>query len=118
MELMVVKKPPTLLVAVAAFGVAKLTEQRMTDHLNAMGKDYFNSIDEKNSNHVSEQISVQVSNQIAAEFRQPRIKAAMEQVAADRAQDLLTNAVWASLETFRARPAVTRGLTPRSIEAD
>src|SRR5882672_5079543 len=83
-----------LLVAAAAFGVARLTEQRMTDHLNAMGKDYFNSIDEKTSNHVSEQISMQVSNQIAAEFRQPRIKATMEQVAAERAQDLLTNAVW------------------------
>jgi hypothetical protein len=91
-----------LLVAAAAFGVAKLTERQTADHLNAMGRDYFNSLDEKTSNHVSEQISMQVSNQIDAQFRQPRIKATMEQVAADRAQDLLTNAVWASLETFRA----------------
>lgn len=91
-----------LLVAAAAFGVVKLTERQAADHLTAMGRDYFNALDEKTSNHVSEQISTQVSNQIAAEFRQPRIKATMEQVAADRAQDLLTNAVWASLETFRA----------------
>jgi len=91
-----------LLVAAAAFGVVKLTEQRMTDHLDTVSRDYFNALDEKTSNHVSEQISTQVSNQIAAEFRQPGIKATMEQVAADRAQDLLTNAVWASLETFRA----------------
>src|SRR5258708_40017932 len=64
----------TLLVAAAAFGVVKLTEQRMTDHLDTVSRDYFNALDEKTSNHVNEQISTQVSNQIAAEFRQPGIK--------------------------------------------
>ncbi len=92
-----------LLIAAAAFGVVKFTEQRANDHLTAAEKEYFNALDQRASNQVHEQISRQISNQVAAEFRQPRIKSAIEQAAADRAQDLLTNAVWPALDAFRAQ---------------
>ena len=90
-----------LLIAAAAFGVGKLTEQRNNERLAALEKDYFNGLDVRASNQIREQISQQVSNQVAAEFRQPRIKAAIEQAAADRAQDVLTNEVWPALDAFR-----------------
>ncbi len=44
-----------------------------------------------------------ISNQILAEFQQPRIQATIERVAAQKAGDILTNAVWLSLDQFREK---------------
>jgi hypothetical protein len=44
-----------------------------------------------------------ISNQIALEFQQPRVEAAIERVAEQKAGEMLTNAVWASLEQFREK---------------
>jgi hypothetical protein len=56
-----------------------------------------------NSSAMASKIAEGISNQIAVEFEQPRIQAAIERVASQRAGDMLTNAVWASLEEFRGQ---------------
>jgi glutaredoxin 2 len=44
-----------------------------------------------------------ISNQIVAQFQQPRIQSAIERVVTEKAGDILTNAVWASLDQFREK---------------
>ena len=56
-----------------------------------------------NSNAMAERISDGISNQIAAEFQEPRIQAAIENVAAQKAGEAVSNAVWASLDQFREK---------------
>jgi hypothetical protein len=91
-----------LLVTAAACGIVKLSDQRANERLNTLARDYFSNLDQRTGTQISEQISKQVSNKIVAEFKETKIKATIEQVANERAQDLLTNAVWPSLEAFRA----------------
>ena len=54
--------------------------------------------------------SERVKEQIAAEFKQPRIQAAIEQAATSKVNEVLTNEVWASLEVLRenVREATTK----------
>jgi hypothetical protein len=47
-------------------------------------------------------VSERISAEIAAEFQQPRIQAAIERVASQKAADAISNAVWPSLEVFRS----------------
>lgn len=49
----------------------------------------------------ADQVTHQVSNQIAAQFEAPAIRAAIEQVVTQKSAELLTNAVWPSLQAFR-----------------
>ena len=97
-----------LVVAAAGLGIVALA-QRIIDLRSA---DYLKSIQEKASGQLAG-ISGQISNQIAFEFNQPRIQSAIDRVARDRAAELLTNAVWPSLEAFQiavdqARSKLTR----------
>jgi hypothetical protein len=55
------------------------------------------------ANATSAKIAEGISNQIETEFQQPRIQAAIERVASEKAGDILTNAVWASLDQFREK---------------
>jgi len=50
---------------------------------------------------IAEMTSGQVSNQVAAAFRDPKIQATIEEVATRRASEIMTNAIWPSLENFR-----------------
>ncbi len=97
-----------LIVGAAGLGVVALA-QRIIDLRSA---EYLKSVQEKASGQLAG-ISGQISNQIAFEFNQPRIQSAIDRVARDRAAELLTNAVWPSLEAFQiavdqARAKLTR----------
>jgi len=85
-----------LIVAAAGLGVVALA-QHIIDLRSA---EYLKSIQEKTSGQLAG-VSGQISNQIAFEFNQPRIQSAIDRVARDRAAELLTNAVWPSLEAFQ-----------------
>jgi hypothetical protein len=56
-----------------------------------------------NASATAARIAEGISNQIAAEFQQPRIQATIERVASEKAGDIFTNAVWASLDQFREK---------------
>ena len=58
------------------------------------------TLEQKATNHIGTAFGA-ISNQIVREFQQPRIRAAMEQIAEDRANELFTNSIWPSLEAFR-----------------
>jgi hypothetical protein len=58
---------------------------------------------QSNADAMAAKIADGISNQIAAEFQQPRIQAAIERVASQQAGNILTNAVWASLDQFREK---------------
>jgi len=71
---------------------------------------YVSTLDDKASNRlglaydrISKDLSQQMSNQVASEFRSARIQAMVEQVALDHAREMLTNAIWPSLEAFRQK---------------
>ncbi|MDB6065965.1 MAG: hypothetical protein JWR26_2173 [Pedosphaera sp.] len=84
-------------VAITAWGAVEVTKQFIDQRAKELEQKATNQIAQ-----VQEQISHQISNQISAEFQQPRIRATIEQVASDRANDLLTNAIRPSLESFQA----------------
>ncbi len=89
-----------IVVGLAAWGVVQIDERLLDFRSN----EYLNTLEQKATNHIGTafgQISNQVSNQIIREFQQPRIRTTMEQIAADKANDLITNAVWPSLEALR-----------------
>jgi hypothetical protein len=52
---------------------------------------------------MEERVSEGISNQIATQFQEPQVEAAIEQAATQKPGEILTNAVWASLEEFRAK---------------
>jgi hypothetical protein len=85
-----------LVVASAGLGVVALA-QRIIDLRSA---EYLNSLQQKATNQFAA-ISGQISNQIVAEFQQPRVRAAVDQVARAKAEELLTNSVWPSIEAFQ-----------------
>ena len=68
--------------------------------IDSRAKEYMALLDEKTTNHIGAFYG-QISNQIAQEFKQPRIKAAIEQVARERAGEVFTNGVRPSLEAFQ-----------------
>jgi hypothetical protein len=55
------------------------------------------------SNAMAAKIDAGISNRIETEFQKPEIEAAIARVASQRAGEILTNEVWASLEEFRAK---------------
>jgi hypothetical protein len=55
------------------------------------------------SDALAAKIADGISNQIAAQFEQPRIQDTIQRVATQKAGDILTNAVWASLDEFRGK---------------
>ncbi len=85
-----------MVVALAAWGVVEVAE-RLIDQ---RATNYLNTLEQQATNHIGV-ASGQISNQIVREFQQPRIRAAMEQIASDRANDIFTNSIWPSLEAFR-----------------
>lgn len=85
-----------LLVGLAAWGVIAMAERFIDLRANS----YLNTLEQQATNHIGV-VGSQISNQIVREFQQPRIRAAMEQVAEDRANELFTNSVWPSLQAFR-----------------
>src|SRR5581483_5650261 len=85
-----------MVVALAAWGVIKVAERIIDLRTNT----YLNTLEQKATNHIDVAFG-QISNQIVREFQQPRIKAAMELIASERANDYFTNAIWPSLEAFR-----------------
>ncbi len=52
---------------------------------------------------LDDRVAERISNGITAQFQQPRIEATIERVASEKAGEILTNAVWASLEQFREK---------------
>jgi hypothetical protein len=86
----------TMLVGLAAWGVIATAER----FIDLRAKSYLNTLEQQATNHIGV-VAGQISNQIVREFQQPRIRAAMEQVAEDRANELFTNSVWPSLQAFR-----------------
>ena len=85
-----------MVVALAAWGIIQVAER----FIDLRANDYLNTLEQKATNHIAA-VSGQISNQVVHEFQQPRIRATMEQIAADRANDVFTNAIWPSLEAFR-----------------
>ena len=59
--------------------------------------------EQANSDALAARIGESISNQIATAFQQPRIQDTIESVASQKAGDILTNAVWASLNQFREK---------------
>jgi hypothetical protein len=89
-----------VLVAAGAWGVVQVS-QRIID---ARSKAYLSDLETKATNRLavaSAEIAKQVSNQIQAELRQPRVQAAMEQMARDRVSEAMSNSLWPSLEEFQ-----------------
>jgi hypothetical protein len=84
------------IVALAALGVVaaadKVIELRSRQYLAEYGA--------QASNHIGAAFD-QMSNQIALEFKQPRIKAVIEQTARERAVDIFTNRVQPALDAFQ-----------------
>ncbi|MDB6022265.1 MAG: hypothetical protein JWQ04_2122 [Pedosphaera sp.] len=85
-----------LIVGGAAWAVV-LVADRVID---ARAKTYLAALQQDATNHIGAAFG-QISNQIALEFRQPKIKAAIEQAARDRATDIFTNGVRPALEAFQ-----------------
>ena len=71
--------------------------QRMLD---ARAGDYLRQLDQKTTSQMA-LAQQQLSNQIALELKQPRIKAAIEQIANETANDLFTNTIGPSLASFQ-----------------
>ena len=68
--------------------------------IDARAKVYLSTLERQATNHIGSAFG-QISNQIALEFRQPRIKAVIEQAARDRSMDVFTNKVRPALEAFQ-----------------
>ncbi len=84
------------MVGLAAWGVIALAER----FIDLRAANYLNTLEQQATNHIG-YVAGQISNEIDREFQQPRIKAAMQQIAEDRANELFTNSIWPSLEAFR-----------------
>ncbi len=85
-----------VVVGLAAWGVIALAER----FIDLRAANYLSTLEQQATNHIGI-VAGQISNQIVREFQQPRIKAAMQQIAEDRANELFTNSIWPSLEAFR-----------------
>jgi hypothetical protein len=89
-----------VLVAAGAWGVVQVSQRIM----DARSKAYLSDLETKATNRLavaSAEIAKQVSNQIQAELRQPRVQAAMEQMARERVSEAMSNSLWPSLEEFQ-----------------
>jgi hypothetical protein len=100
------------IIGVAAWGVVVVAD-RVIDY---RAKEYISLLDQKTTNHIGV-VFGQISNQIALEFRQPKIKATIEQVARERANDLFTNGVRPSLEAFQDAMDLANGQLIKSSNA-
>jgi hypothetical protein len=85
-----------IIVGAAAWGVV-IVADRVID---VRAHEYLNTLEQNATNHIGTAFG-QISNQIALEFRQPRIRAAIELAARNRAGDLFTNGVQPSLDAFQ-----------------
>jgi hypothetical protein len=95
-----------LVVAVASWGVIKFANGSL-DRRTAV---YLGTLDDKSNqrlklayDRISQDLSRQMSNQVASEFQSAHVRALVEKVAHDRAQEMLTNSLWPSLEAFRKK---------------
>lgn len=95
-----------LVVAAAAWVVVQMTHWS----LDRRTASYLSTLDVKSSNRlelaydrISKDLSQRMSNQVVSEFRSARIQATVEQVTLDHAREMLTNAIWPSLEAFRQK---------------
>jgi len=85
-----------VIVGAAAWATVKVADKI----IDARATAYLNTLQETASNHLGAAAG-QISNQIALEFRQPRIKAAIEQAARDQGVDFFSNGVKPTLEAFQ-----------------
>jgi len=86
-----------VVMTIAVVGVGEILEHFIDDRANRK----FTELEQKTAGNNSAAFQ-QISNQINAEFRQPRIRSTIEQVAADRANDFITNSLHPSIETLQA----------------
>ncbi len=99
-----------IIVGAAAWGIVVVADRV----IDARAKVYLSTLEQTATNRIGLAYG-QISNQIVAEFKQPRIKSAMEQVARSRAGDIFTNGIRPSLESFQdALDAVTLQLAQTS----
>lgn len=84
------------LIGAAAWGVVTVADRI----IDLRSKEYLNTLGQQATNQIGLAFG-QISNQISLELRQPKIKATVEQVARERANDLFTNGVRPSLEAFQ-----------------
>jgi hypothetical protein len=84
------------IVALAALGVIAAADKV----IEMRSRQYLADYSAQASNHIGAAFE-QMSNQIALEFKQPRIKAAIEQTARERAVDIFTNRVQPALDAFQ-----------------
>jgi hypothetical protein len=101
-----------IVVGGAAWIIVKVADRMIDARANA----YLNTLERQATNHIGAAFG-QISNQIATEFRQPRIRAAMEQVARDRALDVFTNGVQPSLEAFEEALDIAKSQLAHSSNA-
>lgn len=85
-----------IIVGAAAWATVKVSDRVIDARANA----YLNRLEETATNHLSAAAG-QISNQIALEFRQPRIKAAIEQAARDQGMEYFSNGVMPTLQAFQ-----------------
>jgi hypothetical protein len=84
-----------VVVAGAAWAIVAVADRV----IDARAKTYLSTLEQQATNHIGSAFA-QFSNQLAVEFRQPRIQNAIEQVARQRAAEIITNGVRPSLESF------------------
>ena len=84
------------LVGAAAWGVVTVADRI----IDLRSREYLSTLGQQATNQIGRAFG-QISNQISLEFKQPKIKATVEQVARERASDIFTNAVRPSLEAFQ-----------------
>lgn len=89
-----------VLVSAAAWGMHMILERQAQGFLAELEQKSTNQFADA-FEKLSLRTSRQISNQIASEFAQTRIRTAIEEVAAERSSGILSNAVWASLQSFR-----------------
>ncbi len=84
------------LIGVAAWSIVTVADRI----IELRSKEYLNTFGQQATNQIGLAFG-QISNQISLEFKQPKIKATVEQVARERANAIFTNGVRPSLEAFQ-----------------
>jgi hypothetical protein len=100
------------IVGAAAWGIVVVAD-RVIDY---RAKKYMTELNQKTTNHLGA-VFGQISNQIAMEFRSPKLKATVEQIAREKAIDLFTTGVQPSLEAFQDALDRANGQLIRSSNA-
>lgn len=87
-----------LIVAAATAGIVEFVNMKAQ-----VLRDEAAAAQQADSNAVAAKIDAGISNRIVAEFQKPEIEAAIARMASQKAGEILTNEVWASLDEFRGK---------------